>query len=81
MEDEVNVDQVPTQVCSSTQIGRRPQLFGKWKTTSDDIIFSQMKYDLNFWGNVRQPQSLTNGNKLNICGQMEDDLNILENGR
>ena len=41
----VNVDQVTLQEYSRTQIGRRPQLFGKWKMTS---IFWKMEDDLNF---------------------------------
>ena len=49
--------------------GRRPQFFGKWKTTS---IFWQMEDDLNFLVHGRQPS---------LFGKMEDDLNILANGR
>ena len=56
------VDQVTLQEYSRTQIGRRPQLFGKgrrpqfsgkWKTTS---IFWKIEDDLNFLENGRQPQ-------------------------
>ena len=48
--------------------GRRPQFFGKWKTTSKCL---QTEDDLNVLANVRQ----------HISWQREDDLDILANGK
>jgi hypothetical protein len=42
----VNVDQVAIQEYIRIQIGRRPELFGKWKTTS---IFWKMEDNLHYW--------------------------------
>ena len=49
----VNLYQVTLQEYSRTQIGRRPQLFGKWKTTS---IIWKMEDDLNSLENGQRPQ-------------------------
>ena len=49
--------------------GRRPQSFGKWKTTS---IISQ---------NGRRPQYLGNERQPALFVKMEDDLNFFKNGR
>ena len=49
--------------------GRRPQYFGKWKTTS---IFWQMEDVINFW----QMEDDING-RQNYCFQLEDDINFL----
>jgi hypothetical protein len=47
--------------------GRRPQYFGKWKTTS---TFWRIEDDLNILVNGRRPQ---------YFGKMEKDLNVLAN--
>ena len=50
--------------------GRRPQFFGKWKTTS---IFWEMEDNLSF---------LEIGRQTNFFrGKIEDDLNFKVNGR
>ena len=41
--------------------GRRPQFFGKWKTTS---IFLYIENKLNFFANGRQLQLFINGRQL-----------------
>jgi hypothetical protein len=51
----VNIDQVTLKEYSRIQIGRWPQFFGKWETTS---IFGKMEDDLHFWQNGRLPQYL-----------------------
>ena len=48
--------------------GRRSQFVEKWKTTS---IFSQIEYNFKFWQ--------MEGNRHIL--EMEDNLNILVNGR
>ena len=80
----VNLDQDTLQEYSRTQIGRRPQLFGTWKTTS---IIWEMEDDLNSLKNGRQNQSFGKWNTFSfqepnwkttsILWQMEDDLNFI----
>ena len=49
----VNLDQETLQEYSRTQIGRRSQFLGKWKTTS---IIWKMEDDLNSLENGQRPQ-------------------------
>jgi hypothetical protein len=68
MEDDLN----------SFAKGRRPQYFGKWKTTS---IFWQMEDNLNILTNGRRTKYFGKWKTTSICWLTEDDLDILENGR
>ena len=58
----VNFHQVTLQEYNRTQIGRQPQLFGKWKTTlifskwKKTSIFKLIEDGLNYEVNGRQPQ-------------------------
>ena len=75
----VNLDQETLQEYSRTQIGRRPQLFGTWKTTS---IIWEMEDDLNSLKNGRRNQCFWKMEYNLISGtKLEDDLNFLANGR
>ena len=75
----MNLDQETLQEYSRTQIGRRPQLFGTWKTTS---IIWEMEDDLNSLKNGRQNQCFWKMEYNLISGtKLEDDLNFLANGR
>jgi hypothetical protein len=48
---------------------RRPQYFGKWKTTS---VFWQMEDDFNILANGRRPQYFGKWKTTSIFCQMED---------
>ena len=59
--------------------GRRPQFFGKWKTTS---IFLENGIQPQFRTQIgRRPQLFGKWKTTSIFWKMEDDLNSLENGR
>jgi hypothetical protein len=62
----------------SVKFGRRPQYFGKWKTTS---IFWQMEDNLNIWVNGRRPHDFGKWKTTSLFWQMEDNLNIMANWR
>ena len=67
MEDDLNI----------LANGRRPQYFGKLKTT---LIFWQMEDNLNILANGIGPPYVDEQKTTSICGQMEDDQNVLTNG-
>jgi hypothetical protein len=62
---------------------RRPQYFGKWKTTSvlwqmdDDLNILELENNLNILENGRQPKYIRKLNSTLQFWQMEDDLNNL----
>ena len=63
MEDKINLLENGIHPHFRNQIGRQPQLFGKWKTTSifwkmkdEPNFFGKMEDDLNFKVNGRRPK-------------------------
>ena len=57
MKDNLNLYQIKDDFNIYAN-GSVPQYFYQWKTT---LFFGKLVYDINYFGNGRQPKSLING--------------------